>query len=354
MDPGTRSLLSLARSVLGELDVDVVLERVLQASRDLTDAKYAALGVLDEARSTLARFLTLGIDESNRRGIGPLPTGRGVLGELISDPAPLRLADVDRHPRSYGFPPGHPPMRSFLGVPILIDGQPYGNLYLTDKESAPEFSADDEEAVTLLAEFAGVAIDQARRFAGSEQRRAELQGTVDGLEATLEIARSLRGQTDPSAVLELVAKRGRALVSARALVIELERDGELVVAAGAGTVPSGLVGQRISLQDTVANTALRTGQPQRLADPVTSTRFEQHDVGRFGLQATDGLVVPLIFRGRAFGALVAIDRLDGGKVTAEHERLLEAFAASTATAVATAQSAADERGREPLVTAEAE
>ena len=353
MDPGTRSLLSLARSVLGELDVDVVLERVLQASRDLTDAKYAALGVLDEARSSLGRFLTLGIDESRRREIGPLPTGRGVLGELISYPAPLRLADVDCHPRSYGFPPGHPPMRSFLGVPILIGGEPYGNLYLTDKQSATEFSAEDEESVVLLAEFAGVAIDHARRFAGSEKRRAELQGTVDALEATLEIARALGGQTNLSAILELVAKRGRALVSARALVIQLERDGELVVAAGAGTLPNGLVGRRISLQDTVASTALRTCQPQRLADPVDSTPFEPRGIAQYGLQASDGLIVPLVSSGRAYGALVAIDRLDGGNFTAEHERLLEAFAASTATAVATAQSTADERRREPLAAAEA-
>jgi len=174
MDPGTRSLLSLARSVLGELDVDVVLGRVLQASRDLTDARYAALGVLDETRSKLARFIALGVDESDRREIGPLPTGRGVLGELISNPVPLRLADVDSHPHSYGFPPGHPPMRSFLGVPILISGEPYGNLYLTDKQSAAEFTAEDEEAVVLLAEFAGVAIDHARRFTGSEKPRAEL------------------------------------------------------------------------------------------------------------------------------------------------------------------------------------
>jgi GAF domain-containing protein len=166
MDPGTRSVLMLARTVLGEPDVDDVLQRVLQASRDLTDAKYAALGVLDEARCKLARFLTLGIDESDRREIGPVPTGRGVLGELIRDPVPLRLADVDSHPRSYGFPTCHPPMRSFLGVPILIRGKPYGNLYLTDKQSAAEFSAEDEEAVVLLAEFAGAAINRAARFGG--------------------------------------------------------------------------------------------------------------------------------------------------------------------------------------------
>jgi signal transduction histidine kinase len=354
MDQGTRSVLSLARSVLGELDVDLVLERVLEAGRDLTDAKYAALGVLDETRSELARFLTLGIDEATRREIGPLPRGRGVLGELIRDPVPLRLADVDGHPHSYGFPLGHPPMRSFLGVPVLVGGEPYGNLYLTDTQGAAEFTAEDEEAVVLLAEFAGVAIDHARRYTGSERRRAELEGTVNALEATIEIARALGGQTDLAAILELVAKRGRALVSAQALVIEREREGELLVAVGAGTLPSGLVGRRLSLEDTVASAALRTGQPQRLADKLNRTRFEQHGLGQFGLQASDGLIVPLVFRGRAYGALVAVDRIDGGRFTAEHQRLLEAFAASAATAVATAQSAADERRRQTLAAAEAE
>ena len=354
MDQGTRSVLSLARSVLGELDVDLVLERVLEASRDLTDAKYAALGVLDETRSELARFLTLGVDEPTRREIGPLPRGRGVLGELITDPVPLRLADVDGHPRSYGFPLGHPPMRSFLGVPVLVGGEPYGNLYLTDKQGAAEFTAEDEEAVVRLAEFAGVAIDHARRYTGSERRRTELQGTVNALEATIEIARALGGQTNLATILELVAKRGRALVSAQARVIELERDGELVVAAGAGTLPAGLVGRQLSPGDTVASAALRTGQPQRLADKLNSTRFEQFGLGQFGLKAGDGLVVPLLFRGRTYGALVAIDRIDGGRFTTEHQRLLEAFAASAATAVATAQSAADERRRQTLAAAEAE
>jgi signal transduction histidine kinase len=354
MDAGTRAVLRLARSVLGELDVDLVLGQVLEASRNLTQAKYAALGVLDETRSQLARFLTLGIDEDTRREIGHLPSGRGVLGELIVNPAPLRLAVVSSHPCSYGFPVGHPPMRSFLGVPLLVGGNPYGNLYLTDKQDAEEFTAEDEEAVVLLAEFAGVAIDHALRYTGSEQRRSELQRTVDALQATLEIARALGGQTDLDRILELVAKRGRALVGARALVIELERGGELLIVAAAGALPPDLVGRRLSVTDTVASAAIRTGQPQRLGDKLNATRFAQHGLGRFGLRATDGLVVPLVFRSHAYGALVAIDRLDNGSFTAGHEQLLEGFAASAAAAVATAQAAADERRRETLAAAEAE
>ena len=167
-------MLDVARSVLSELDLEVVLDRVLHAARDLTDAQYAALGVLNESRTELARFLTVGIDDATRQEIGDLPRGRGVLGELINDPAPLRLARVGQHARSWGFPAGHPPMDTFLGVPILVRGKPYGNLYLAEKAGGGEFTDADQEAVTLIAEFAGVAIDHAGRFTGVRERQDEL------------------------------------------------------------------------------------------------------------------------------------------------------------------------------------
>src|ERR1700758_381423 len=223
MDQPTHGIVTVAQSVLEQLDLEVVLDRVLNAARELTGARYAALGVLDADRERLERFLTVGIDEETRRLIGPLPTGRGVLGELIRHPRALRIDDAGSHPYSYGFPIGHPPMRSFLGVPILIGGQPYGNLYLTEKETGGRFTEEDEQSATTLAIFAAVAIDHARRFAVSETQRRELERTVSALDATLQIARALGGQTDLGSVLELVAKRGRALVSARAVVIELLR-----------------------------------------------------------------------------------------------------------------------------------
>jgi signal transduction histidine kinase len=353
MDQATLGILTVARSVLEDLDLEIVLEHVLESARGLTNARFAALGVLNESRTELSRFLSLGIDEATRRIIGPLPTGRGVLGELIRNPKPLRIADVGGHPHSYGFPVGHPPMRSFLGVPIVVAGQPYGNLYLTDKQGANQFDEEDEQAAMLFAQFAGVAIDHARRYTGSEERRVELQNTVSALDATIQIARALGGQTDLGAILELVAKRGRALVSARALVIELRRGDELEIAAGAGEIPADLLGRRVKLQDTVASAALRSHQSQRLTDELNRTRFEQHGAGQLGLHAKDGLVVPLIFRNESYGVLVALDHATGG-FTAEHERLLEAFAASAATAVATARSAAEDRRRQRLAATEAE
>ena len=184
MDQTTRGVLTVARSVLEGLDVEQVLDRVLDAACELTGARYAALGVLDRSRNQLARFLTRGIDEDDRRAIGALPTGLGVGGELIREPKPLRIADVGAHPYAYGFPVGHPPMGSFLGVPILIGGeplrQPLSHRRSRALRSSPE---EDEQAAVLLADFAGVAIDHASRFTASESERAKLQQTVDALDA---------------------------------------------------------------------------------------------------------------------------------------------------------------------------
>lgn len=355
IDRTTQGILEVARSVLAELDLDQVLDRVLESAQELTEARYAALGVLNESRTELASFLTRGIDDDTHAAIGALPRGRGVLGALISEPAPLRLDDVGRHPRSYGFPPGHPPMHSFLGVPIVIGGTPFGNLYLTEKSGGSQFSDADEQALAVLAEFAAVAIDHARRYTGASERRDELERTVAALEATTQIARAIGGETDLEVILELVAKRGRALVSARTLLIELTQRSELVIAAGAGELPAGLVGQTVALADTVASHAMRTGRTQRLEDELNRARFDEHGLGRLGMQAAGGLAVPLVFRGSTYGVLLALDRLhDGPAFSSEDERLLEAFAASAASAVATAQSIASEHSRQRLAAAEDE
>lgn len=351
----TQRVLDLATSVLSELDLDAVLDRVVEAARALTGARYAALGVLGESKTELARFITTGIDERGRTVIGALPRGRGVLGELISNPVPLRLSDVGSHPRSYGFPQGHPPMSTFLGVPIMIDGKPYGNLYLTEKDGGAEFTQTDEEAVVMLAGLAALAIDHARRYTGASERRDELERTVAALEAMTQIARALGGQTDLNVILELVAKRGRALIDARLLAIELVDPRGLTIAAGAGEIPEDLVGRLMPGGDTAASAALRTHRAQRLDEPLTRARFEEYGLGSMGVQAEDGLLVPLIFQNQAYGVLVAVDRLTGGpSFTPDDERLLEAFAASAATAVATAHSVAAERRRQRLAAAEAE
>ena len=157
-----RQLLEAVQTIASDLDLPNMLRRITQAAVDLVDARYGALGVLNEAGTGLAEFITVGIDEDRRRTIGHLPEGHGILGLLIDDAKPLRLPDLSEHADSYGFPPHHPPMTSFLGVPIRVRDEVFGNLYLTDKQSAEVFTDIDEELVVGLAGAAGVAIENAR------------------------------------------------------------------------------------------------------------------------------------------------------------------------------------------------
>ncbi|MGH3991832.1 MAG: GAF domain-containing protein, partial [Pseudonocardiaceae bacterium] len=181
---------------------------------DLTGARYAALGILDEDRRELERFLTLGIDAETHAAIGDLPRGRGVLGVLITDPQPLRLARVGDDPRSYGFPPAHPEMNTFLGVPILIRGEAWGNLYLTEKQGADEFTADDEVVVQALAAAAGIAVQNAHLFEEGRRRQRRL-------EASSEITTELLTGSTTDRVLQVVAQRAMELSGADATFIAL-------------------------------------------------------------------------------------------------------------------------------------
>ena len=343
-----RRLLNVGRSLITELDPEVVFERLLDVARDVTEARYAAIGVLDERRERLERFLTAGIDEDTHRAIGDLPRGRGVLGALISDPQPLRLRDVGAHPRSYGFPLSHPPMTSFLGVPIVIDGQAWGNLYLTEKRSG-EFTDEDEEAAIVLADWAAIAIANARLYRAVRERRDELERAVRGLETTTEISRALGGITDLNRVLELVVKRSRALIGARAAEITLFDGDEFVIAAVAGEGVEGVKGTRLPIDESLVGSALQSGSIQRFAELPTHT-FAYREMG-----ARSAIVTPMIFRNRPVGFLVVFDRLASDRAfNEEDERLLQAFAASAATAVATAQNAGDEALRRSLEASEIE
>ena len=334
--PRLRRLLDVGRTLVADLDLESVLRSVLDAASELTSARYAAIGVLGSDRRTLERFLTLGIDSEKQQEIGDLPRGRGVLGVLIDDPRPLRLADVGAHPKSYGFPIGHPPMQSFLGVPLLIRGEAWGNLYLTDKQGG-DFDEADEEAILVLADWAATAIDNARLHRSERERRGELERAVRGLEATTEIARAIGAETRLERVLELIVKRGRALVEARGMVILLSDGDDLVITAVAGQVDSELIGTRISVADSAGGAVLRSRRSERIGDASSRLRFVLAEM----IDAKAGLLVPLVFHGRVMGVLEAFDSLgDTLEFSAEDERIMEAFAASAATAVATAQNVA--------------
>lgn len=347
-----RRLLQVGRSLVSELDLEVVLERLLEVARELTGAQYAAVGILDASKEALERFITSGVDPETHRIIGDLPRGRGVLGLLIRHPEPLRLAEVSDHPESYGFPPGHPQMHTFLGVPVRIRDEVYGNLYLTEKAGGGEFTEEDEHAVVVLADWAAIAIGNAHLYQSAEQRRGELERAVRGLEVTTSIARAVGGETDLGRVLELIAKRARALVHARWLWILLERGDDFLVAATAGEIDREVAGRLLPAVGSVARDVLSTGRPERVT--------EQSERGlklpeQVGMEASSSLLVPLTFRGRGLGVLMAVDRAeDGPEFNREDEELMLSFAASAATAVHTATSVEHEVLTHALESAEAE
>jgi signal transduction histidine kinase len=345
-------LLEVGRGLMAELQIEAVLDRLLSTAAELTGAQYAALGVLDEDRVELARFITRGIDDETHRAIGDLPRGRGILGVLIREPKPLRLEDVTVDPRSYGFPVHHPPMHSFLGVPVTIRGEGWGNLYLTEKANGEQFDDADEAAVIVLADWAAIAIENARLYTSLEARSIELERAVRGFEATSAIAQALGTETSLERVLELVVKRARALVEARSVVVLLREDDDLVLAAAAGQVARG-GGHRVPVIGSTTGEVLESERPRRIDDVDTQLRIPAEKLGV--TDASVALLVPLVYRGRALGVLVAFDRMAGEEsFTGDDEQVLRSFAASAATAVATARTVEEDRLRHSLEAAESE
>jgi len=347
-----RRLIDVGRGLLSQLDPEAVLEQVLETACEITGARYAALGVLDEDRRELERFITRGIPPATHRAIGDLPRGRGILGVLIDDPRPLRIASVGAHPKSYGFPPGHPPMSSFLGVPVLVRGQVWGNLYLTEKHGASEFDVVDEESTVILAAWAAIAIENARLYEAVAARRDELEHSGRRLEAARTIAVAVGAEMELEHVLELIAKRGRALVEARSLVILLREGGDLVVAASAG-VTDRATGVRVPIGDSTPGQVLESRTVRRIADVSSHLRMSAQQLGV--ADARTALLAPLVYRGRGLGVLAAFDRgATSEGFSEDDETTLRAFAASGATAVALAQTVQHERLRHSLDAAEAE
>ena len=207
-----RVLVDAGIALSSELSLDALLQQIVETAAQLTGARYAALGVIDRTGHGLERFLTTGIDAETHAAIGDLPRGRGILGVLIRDAEPLRLHDLGDDPRSVGFPAHHPPMKSFLGVPILLRGVAYGNLYLTEKEGGGDFSDEDEELTQLLAAQAAVAIENTRLYETSTR-------WLRHFESMNEIGEALAGELELEPLLGLVARRLRSLIQARLVLI---------------------------------------------------------------------------------------------------------------------------------------
>ena len=249
---GTRermdALLDAVLAVSSRLELDATLRTIVQAAMDLVGARYGALGVLGEG-GMLSRFVHVGIDDATRELIGPLPTGHGVLGAVIEEAKPLRLADLSTHPMSIGFPANHPPMRSFLGVRVRGRGEIFGRLYLTEKAEGEEFTADDEVVVQALAGAAGVAIENARLYEQGRRRQR-------WLEAAGEVTTALLGGTATPEALQLIAGRALELAAADYTVIALPSDPdappedveELRVAVSAGLDAASIVGRPVPVR----------------------------------------------------------------------------------------------------------
>ncbi|HET9214781.1 MAG TPA: GAF domain-containing sensor histidine kinase [Gaiellaceae bacterium] len=323
--PRLRELVETGIALSSELSLDSLLQRLVEAAAQLTDARYAALGVIDPAGRGLERFITTGIDEETRAAIGDLPRGRGILGVLISEATPLRLHHIADDPRSVGFPPNHPPMGTFLGVPVLLRGTAYGNLYLTEKEGGADFTDEDEELVTMLASQAAVAIENARLYESTNRWSQQLQ-------ALLEVGNALAEEVDLPRLLDLIASRLRELVRARLVVVWLPGDGGLEARAVAGAEAHDVIGLRVGVADSKAGLVFREGRSSRVDSALDDPEMDHEVARRLGLRAV--LFIPLLTGGRTLGVLSVIDKQAGDPRFSDDDlRLAEIFAYRAAVAL---------------------
>jgi signal transduction histidine kinase len=326
-DGKLRSLVEAGIALTSEGSLDGLLGRLLGLAAELTGARYAALGVIAPGGVGLERFLTHGLDPETEAAIGPPPRGRGILGTLIREAHPLRLHDLTTDPRSAGVPPHHPEMHTFLGVPILLRSVAYGNLYLTEKEGGADFTAEDEELVTLLAAQAAVAIENVRLYRAATEWSSRL-------ESLNEVGNALATETDLDTLLDLVARRLRELLGARFVNVLLPAGpAELRFAAVAGEGGEALVGTTLPRAGSKAGRALDERRSERVDSVLDDPEVDPVVTRRLG--ATTGLWVPLVARGKPIGVLAAHDKLGAadGRFSDDDLRLAETFATRAAVAV---------------------
>ena len=338
-DDRLRSLVELNRSIVSELSLAAVLRRIVEAARAIAQAQYAALGVIG-ADGGLEQFVHVGMDDGVVAAIGHLPEGRGVLGALITDPRPVRVASIADHPRSVGFPPEHPPMTSFLGVPIQSRGEIYGNLYLTNRLGALEFSAEDEELVVTIAATAGVAIENARLY--EESRRQQ-----EWLRAWAEVTRDLlQGTATTTQSLTQIADVVRRLTSADivSVVFRGADPDELTVQVARGEGASGLLGLTYPLAGSLVGEAFAEGRALLLE--CGRGDYYVHLQAAFDVGSV--LACPLFRDGQTEAAVVVGRRLGSPVFTEIDLQMAEAFANQAAVALELADRRESQRRLEVL------
>lgn len=290
VDAKLRSLLHAVLSIGQDLDLQTVLHHITEVAASLADAEYAALGVISEDGLGLSQFLVVGVDDAMVARIGDLPEGHGVLGKLITDPQPLRLDNLADSPDSYGFPPGHPPMRTFLGVPVRVRDVVFGNLYLTEKRGGGSFDEQDESVVLGLAAAAGVAIQNARLYSESRQRER-------WLEASSEVSTALLSGRDPEDVLALVARRAREVTGGSLSFVALPVDADrLLIEVADGEGSDAQRGRFLQRADSPLGPALAAGEARAMPADVVAVPSP----------AGAGLAVPLSGHDDTGGVLVVL------------------------------------------------
>jgi len=325
-----RSLLRANRLIVGDLALPVVLRHIVEAACELVQAPYGALGVIAPGGG-LEQFIHVGIADDVVAGIGHLPEGKGLLGALIDDPQPIRLSRIADDPRSVGFPPGHPPMSSFLGVPIRVRGEVYGNLYLTGHD-VHEVTAEDEELISSLAATAGVAIENARLFGEARRRQ-------DWLQASTEITRQLLS-AEGEEPLQVIARRLQRIADADAVNVVLPSGGDrLMVQVATGAGAEQMRGVTYPIQDTVSQLVLKTGQPVLVGDITSADQRTVHlsEVVPVGPL----MILPLVGTQRVRGALI-VGRLHGRTLFSEADlEMATTFANHAAVALELADARSD-------------
>ena len=323
------ALFAASIALNAELSLEALLRKLVDTAAELTEARYAALGVIDETGTGLERFVTTGVDEAQYAAIGNEPRGRGILGVLIRNATPLRLDKLGDDPRAVGFPPNHPPMTTFLGVPVMLRGIAYGNLYLTEKADGALFTGEDEEIVGLLAAQAAVAIENARLYQSAKRWSRQLESLHDVMRALVE-------EIDLEKLLELICARLRELIGARVALVALPitPDGDLRIAAADVEDDGGesLTGYVLSRANSKSGRVLERRQSARVDSVLEDPEVDQEEARRIG--ASTGIYVPLVSRGHTIGVIAVHDKLGAdARFSDEDLRLAEIFAARAAVAV---------------------
>lgn len=328
-------LLEAGLTLASELSLPIVLQRVVDLAAQVTDARYGAMGVIGE-KGSLVEFVSTGISARERRQIGALPQGHGILGMIIQDPRPVRIRNIAEHEKSVGFPPHHPAMRSFLGAPVQAMGRVFGNIYLAEKRTAEEFSDEDQESLVVLATQAGVAIANASLY-------AEIRTRERWLDALRDITNQVLSRADSNTLLEKIAEHALDLASAdvATIITESRAPGELVVAASVGVRSAELLGQTMPADQSISGEVMRSGRSLMLADLSADRRAFQPIVrlGRHG----PGFFIPLRVPGGATGTLM-VANLKGGRHFDEPTRkIVESFTDQASVAIEFDKAQADLR-----------